>query len=124
MRAGVHVGLVRPSMHDYHAGLLSFAGKDILVLMGDCNKWWCVHAGEHASEIHQMWPAPVLPSVPDQPSSSHEKKATLAGLDNNVGFVKQILTKARDDLLAARDDLLAASAGEAPMLPVLIAVSA
>ena len=60
--------------------------------MGDCNKWWCIHAGASDHEIHQMGPR-ILPRVPEEFGATEVGPFDV----NSANFVKAIITKARDD---------------------------
>jgi hypothetical protein len=61
----------------------------IPVLMGDCNKWWCIHVGPNDKVIHLMGP--------NQLSSVPEGSAAEAERSTSANCVKAIISKARDD---------------------------
>lgn len=65
----------------------------IVVFMGDCNKWWCIHPGARENEIHQMRP-PLPPDIPEESISQAEPLS-------NATFVKAIISGARDERIKA-----------------------
>ena len=70
--------------------------SDILVFMGDLNKWWCIHPGGiqpgiHSDEpVHIMWPAASLQQIPETSSTTR--------LESPLCLVKAILAKAAEDV--------------------------
>lgn len=62
--------------------------------MGDCNRWWCVHAGLEEDEVHILWPPESMKTIPEESvalSDTQEKPIS------QICLVKAILTKALED---------------------------